>query len=106
LKPGAAQHIREQLYNPPLVPSALTPRAPMSNSPIRIAPTILLSVTATSAPVLTSTASTPQPYVVQQGDTLFSLALRYSVSVEDIQRVNGLTDDNIYVGQQLIIPTP
>jgi polyisoprenyl-teichoic acid--peptidoglycan teichoic acid transferase len=103
LKPGAAQHIREQLYNQP---SALTPHAPASNSPILIAPTIPLSMTATSAPALTSTASTPQRYIVQQDDTLFSLARRYGVSVADLQRVNNLTDDNIYVGQQLIIPTP
>ncbi len=111
LKPGAAQHIREQLYNPPLVPraltpSALTPRAPTSNSPIQIAPTRPPRVMATSAPILTSTASAPQPYVVQQGETLFSLALRYGVTVEALQQANNLTSDNIYVGQQLIIPTP
>jgi LysM repeat protein len=44
--------------------------------------------------------------VVQQGDTLFSLARRYGATVEDLQRANNLTDDNIYVGQQLIIPVP
>jgi len=101
LKPGAAQHIREQLYN-----LALTPRAPTSNSPLQIAPTISPAMTATSTPLLTLTTSTPQHHVVQQGDTLFSLARRYGVAVEDIQRVNNLTDDNIYVDQQLIIPIP
>jgi hypothetical protein len=40
------------------------------------------------------------------GDALFSLARRYGATVEDLQRANNLTDDNIYVGQQLIIPVP
>jgi LCP family protein required for cell wall assembly len=101
LKPGAAQQIRERLYNLPL-----TPRAPTSNSSIQIVPTVSPVMTAASAPVLTSTMKTFQRYVVQQGDTLFSLARRYGVAVEDIQRANNLTDDNIYVGQQLIVPTP
>jgi LysM repeat protein len=56
--------------------------------------------------VLTSTAKTPQRYVVQQGDTLFSLARRYGTTVEDIQQANKLANDSIYVGQQLIMPTP
>jgi LysM repeat protein len=106
LKPGATQYIREQLYNPPLVPSALSTRTPAPNSPIPIAPTMSLGGTATHAPLLTSTASAPQSYAVQPGDTLFSLALRYGVTVEDIQQANNLTSDNIYAGQQLIIPTP
>ena len=101
LKPGAAQRIRDQLYHAPL-----TPRAPTSSSPIQIAPTVPPVTTATSTPVLTSTVNTSQRYVVQQGDTLFSLARRYGVTVEDIQQANNLADDNIYVGQQLIIPAP
>ena len=101
LKPGAAQRIRDQLYHAPL-----TPRAPTSSSPIHLAPTVPPVTTATATPVLTSTAETSQRYVVQQGDTLFSLARRYGVTVEDIQQANNLADDDIYVGQQLIIPAP
>jgi LCP family protein required for cell wall assembly len=101
LNPGAVQRIREQLYRPPP-----TPRAPTSNSPIQIAPTVPPMMAATSAPVLTSTVNSFQQHVVQQGDTLFSLAQRYGVTVEAIQQANDLTGDNIYVGQQLIIPTP
>ncbi len=101
LKPGATQRIRDQLYHAPL-----TPRAPTSNSPIQIAPTVPSAPITTATPVLTSTVKTPQRYVVQQGDTLFSLARRYGATVEDIQQANNLANDSIYVGQQLIIPTP
>ena len=46
----------------------------------------------------------PLTYTVQMGDTLFSLANRFGVSLDDLKAANGLTSDDIQVGQQLIIP--
>lgn len=43
-------------------------------------------------------------YVVQAGDNLFRIALRFNTTVEAIMEANGLEDTNIYVGQELIIP--
>lgn len=43
--------------------------------------------------------------VVSYGDTLSSIAQKYKVSVQAIKKANGLTSDNIYVGQKLKIPT-
>jgi murein DD-endopeptidase MepM/ murein hydrolase activator NlpD len=44
-------------------------------------------------------------YIVQQGDTLSSIALRFGVPSEDIQAANDLSDPNaIRVDQRLIIP--
>ena len=46
-----------------------------------------------------------QTYIVQQGDTLFALSLRWGVLVNQIAAVNGISNINlIYIGQQLIIP--
>lgn len=46
-----------------------------------------------------------QVYVVQYGDTLFSIAQAYGTSVEALAEANGLTYPYlIYVGQQLVIP--
>lgn len=43
---------------------------------------------------------------VQRGETLFSIAQRYSSTVDAIARANGLSDaGRIYVGQQLVIPS-
>jgi murein DD-endopeptidase MepM/ murein hydrolase activator NlpD len=45
------------------------------------------------------------PYIVQRGDTLFSIARRSGVSVAEIQQANCIPDPNtIYYGQVLIVP--
>jgi tetratricopeptide (TPR) repeat protein len=64
------------------------------------------TVTPSPTPSPTPT-SQPQPtiHVVRQGDTLYSIARRYGTTVQAIMAANGLTNYNIYVGQQLIIPT-
>ncbi|MGC9357611.1 MAG: LysM peptidoglycan-binding domain-containing protein [Anaerolineae bacterium] len=43
-------------------------------------------------------------YIVQRGDTLFSIARRYNVSVEAIIEANDLTGYTISIGQELRIP--
>lgn len=44
-------------------------------------------------------------YVVQPGDTLFAIALRFDVTTADIAATNDLSNPNlIFVGQRLIIP--
>jgi LysM repeat protein len=42
-------------------------------------------------------------YVVQPGDNLFRIGLRFGVSVARIKQLNGLVSDIIFVGQTLII---
>ncbi len=76
---------------------------------VRIA-ILALVVTGSIVSVAPSTVASAQPsgdtiYVVQAGDTLFSIAKRYSVSVNDLATANGLLNpDLIYVGQRLKIP--
>lgn len=44
-------------------------------------------------------------YLVQPGDTLYSIAFRFGVTIEDLLRVNELTDANkLFVGDFLVIP--
>ena len=50
-------------------------------------------------------AGEPAVYVVQRGDTLSHIALRYGVSVGDLKRANGLNGDLIRVGQKLVVPS-
>jgi len=44
-------------------------------------------------------------YVVRSGDTLWLLAQRYNTTVDAIKNLNGLTSNNLYIGQVLKIPT-
>lgn len=43
-------------------------------------------------------------HIVQRGENLFRIGLKYGVSVTALQRANGLTGTTIYVGQRLNIP--
>ena len=43
-------------------------------------------------------------YTVRSGDTLWLLANRYGTTVDAIKRLNGLTSDNLSIGQVLRIP--
>jgi LysM repeat protein len=58
---------------------------------------------------LGSAAAQSQPpaqttYIVQPGDNLFRIALRYGTTVDALKAANGLTGNTIYVGQTLVIP--
>ncbi|MBN1937524.1 MAG: LysM peptidoglycan-binding domain-containing protein [Anaerolineae bacterium] len=66
--------------------------------------------TPTATPIPTSTP-TPLPpgqtviHVVRTGDTLYSIARQYGVTVEALAYLNKITNPSrIYVGQQLIVP--
>lgn len=64
--------------------------------------TLPSGTTAPSAPATTGAART---YTVQRGDTLGKIAVRFGVTVAQLQAANGITNpDRISVGQVLRIP--
>lgn len=69
----------------------------------------------TATPVVISVPSEPIPgapvvngsivYMVQPGDTLFRIALRFSTTVSTLARLNGIVNPNlIFAGQPLFVP--
>lgn len=91
-------------YTPPVVmiatstpeTVALQPQTQPTPTPADVAPT------PTTAPA----AGEPEIYVVQQGDSLFGIALRYNVTVQQLMDANNLTNpDFVFSGQRLQIPT-
>lgn len=54
---------------------------------------------------LKSTDNNNPIYVVQKGDTLYSIARNNNVSIDDLIRINNLNNPNLYIGQELYIPS-
>ncbi|MCO5591898.1 hypothetical protein L7F22_045891 [Adiantum nelumboides] len=63
----------------------------------------------------TSTTSSPPPpsleasahkqtYHVSQGDTLFSISNRFGVPIDDLKAANRVLGDDIFAGDELVIP--
>ena len=44
-------------------------------------------------------------YTAQSGDTLYSIASAYGISVQELKELNNLTSNNLYIGQQLLVPS-
>ena len=59
-------------------------------------------------PTRTTTALPPgaRTHVVKEGDQLIKLARTYGVPVDQLLQANGLTTDQLRVGQVLFVPTP
>jgi LysM repeat protein len=96
---------------PALAPNGTTPvdtdvaPAATALAPITAPPTSLPATPPAAAP--TDRRSVPvQVYVVQRGDTLFSLSRRYGTTVDTLVSANGLgsKDAVLRVGLQLVIP--
>lgn len=78
-----------------------------------LAPTLAAPVTRESE--VAAPESTPTPeiaaaeaengrYEVRRGDTLLSVSLQHNVSMSALKSANGLTDNTIFPGQELVIP--
>ena len=91
------RRVREQLLNsttqPPASLQLVQTQTPSSSTPSL----------ATPQPVTTRSPQSTM-YVVQPGNTLYSLAQQFGTTVEALRIANELRSDDIYAGQQLIIP--
>jgi len=94
--------------SPPALPAFLrsateTPEPTNTPQP----PTVTLEPSRTLEPSETPTPSGPLTYVVEEGDSLASIADQYEVTIDQLIAANNLVDpSNIGVGSQLIIPDP
>lgn len=92
-------------------PSVAATASSHSATPIPSPATTPPPATATPAPATSQPTPAPtqapqlRTYVVQPGDTLHGIAVRFGTTVDILQRANGLADsDLIVVGQRLVIP--
>mgnify|MGYP000930402621 CR=1 FL=1 len=79
----------------------------LPNTTIRSGQRLVIPTGAAAAPSAPSSSGTATggAYVVQRGDTLFRIALRYGVTVAALAQANNLGGSSmIYAGQRLVIP--
>ena len=50
------------------------------------------------------TEGTENTYIVKKGDSLYSIAKKYNISVEELKAANNLTSNLLSIGQILVIP--
>ena len=68
-------------------------------------PTVPPAATNTPLPVdATKQACETVPITVQDGDTLSTIAANYAVPPESIKAFNGKTTDNVFIGENLLVP--
>ncbi len=72
-------------------------------TPVDVAPKDPPPTTSTTTPAATPATSADGYYTVKQGDTLFRIAQMYKLTVDDLKALNKLSDNNIKVGQKLLV---
>ncbi|MDL2328512.1 LysM peptidoglycan-binding domain-containing protein [Desulfosarcina sp. OttesenSCG-928-A07] len=84
---------------------AAPPVAPSSSKPAATAATP--AAPATSAPASTAGSSSAKTHTVAAGETLYSLAKQYNLTVSQLRAVNNLAEDAvIQIGQRLLVEPP
>ncbi|KXK13743.1 MAG: putative peptidase [Chloroflexi bacterium OLB14] len=107
---GATEFLTPLVASPTITPTRQpTPtRAPANLPPFfGITSQILSSPTPDPARVLPTPRQEVDEYIVQAGDTLGDIALRYGISLQSLMEANNITDPNaLEVGVTLNIPAP
>ncbi|MBC8336111.1 MAG: LysM peptidoglycan-binding domain-containing protein, partial [Anaerolineales bacterium] len=64
----------------------------------------LLFASLLPTPVAAQESDEGPTYIVQSGDTLWDIASRFNIDLDNLMETNGLEDGNLVIGQELIIP--
>lgn len=52
-----------------------------------------------------NTNDTENIYIVQSGDTLYGIANKFNITVDELRKINNITTNTLSIGQMLKIPT-
>jgi LysM repeat protein len=101
------KHMDAYWDDPSLVVAA--PAEPPTSTPLPLPPTATPGPSPTPLPTPTPRPDGATVHIVESGDTLFGLALRYDVTADQIRELNAGSigpDNLIRVGQELVITIP
>ncbi len=85
----------------PVQSQPVAPMAQASASPVNRAE---VARTEASRNMGSTSVGSAGSYVVTSGDSVLGIARRHNVRAADLRSANGLSDDNIKIGQKLVIP--
>lgn len=51
-----------------------------------------------------TTTTLTETYTVQKGDTLYGIARKYNITVDELKSLNNIVGNNLYIGQELRVP--
>lgn len=95
--------------NPPQLPAVFASDTPTpTETPTPLPPTATPTITPTPTVTLTPTPSGPRVYIVQENDTLSSIAEQFEVALDVLIAYNPeiAAGGTILVGQEITIPAP
>lgn len=101
--------VEEETTLPPIEPSETETAEPTFTNTVTPSNTPEPTMTQTATLTPTETPSGPFEYEVQEGDTLWSIALDFGISMEGLMAINNISADYVLnVGDVLLIvpPTP
>lgn len=77
----------------------------LNSTVLTIGQTLLIPVAGTLPPENSGTTQpTPNTYTVVAGDSLYSIAKKFNVTVDELKKANNLTNNLLTIGQVLTIP--
>ncbi len=95
----------DAVVTPPPTPTAAPTATRTPRTTATFVPGAFLTPIPPTATFTLSPTPTPVVHVVEQGDTLFGIALEYGVTVNALVQVNGLDPSQyLRIGQTLVIP--
>jgi murein DD-endopeptidase MepM/ murein hydrolase activator NlpD len=65
---------------------------------------LILVISGRPVSAQTATPAAGPIYIVQEGDTLWDIAVRFNVSIDAIQEINEMSTQDLFVGDKLVIP--
>jgi membrane-bound lytic murein transglycosylase D len=99
VKQGETLYSISRKYNMPV--EELKTLNQLSGNTVSIGQKLLLSKAAAPRSEEKSANNPPETHVVAAGETLYGIARKYNTSVEELKKINQLTDNTLSIGQEL-----
>ena len=101
VKPGDSLYSIARKFN--ISVSAITSLNNLSSNNIGVGEQLLIPTADLSND--SSNIGSNKTYIVQKGDSLYSIARKFNTTVTDITRLNNLAGTSLSIGEQLLIPS-